>query len=662
MQKNLFAVLLLSLLALGTMMGCATIAQPQGGPRDSLPPILLGTTPPPQSTNFRAKRVLLTFNEYVSLRDPSQEVLLSPPADKPPMLLLKGRSIQVDLPEKLDDNTTYRLDFGNAIADNNEGNRLGGYAYVFSTGPSIDSMVMGGLVLDARTRDTIPGTLLFFFDAAADSIPSFDSTLLKARPEMIFRSDSSGTFVADALKSKPYRIYAVEDKNGNQKYDPGTDKVGLLPGAPNPALLPDFDIWVSPSTGRTGPRRHLDPPQVTFNLFQEEAAKRQTILESKRPEHAHIQLVFNAPQAHVERFSLEGIDTAWLKQERGVRGDTIHYWIATPSIEAYRALPDTLRGEIVYTSQDSVWNPFSKTEKLTLVHRLASKEKPEKERVTKASKPKKEKKARKKRRRQPAAAAAASRTDSLQNASKPPPPVRKVPPKVNPFKYQVQASNPLNPEQHIALRFGSPLLSIDSARIRLFQLVAPRVEILADGSQAPKIERPIPHRLRVDSSAAPRWVRIEADWKLGEEYRLLIPDSVFTDVDYLANDTLKSTFLIADPDKFGTLVLLPTGGDSTTTYLVELISGRYSGGGVVLTVRGLRNGERRTVRYLTPGNYRLRVVEDRNGNGQWDSGSLVKRQPAERVRVWDEGSGQVVSKENWIVEVPLDLRKLFDQP
>lgn len=677
---------------------CASIAQPQGGPRDSLPPLIVSTEPAPKAMNFKGKRISLNFNEYVTLRDQQKEFLISPPNvnGSKPTLTVKGRSILVEFEEQPDSNTTYRLDFGNSIADNNEGNRLGNYAFIFSTGPELDTLIMSGLTIDAQTRDSVIDAMVFFFDAAADSTASHDSTLFNARPDAVFRTDSSGLFLADILKDKDYRVYAILDKNGNQRYESGADYVAMLDSVYNPTRMPDFDMWIEPATGRKGPRRQIEPPQLRFELFQEEPVRRQTILGSSRPERQKLEIIFNAIEpAEIVSFAPVGMDSTWFVRENGIKGDTVWYWIAPPTREAAEALQDTIRAKISYMTRDSVWNPQLKSEELTFVHRIIDPNARRRSNTAVADSIRKVKEAQRKakraahlqkkwiktariisrRRGDPKRTDAELLADSTlfkqvdvdTTQTEKPRRDDQLPVK-NPFGYQVQAANPLNPENHIRLLFDYPLRSVDEARIRLTKLSEAQSSLPSRERQTvtpepgKKTETPEPFTVELDS-ATRRQLTIRADWKADNEYNLLIPDSVFLNIAFQGNDTLKSTFKVADSSKFGT-VIVELRGDSLLPdyeYILEL---QTQDGKTYQRIRHAAAGGSYKLRYLPARQYQLRVTEDRNKNGEWDTGSLVQRRQPERIRIWEHPvtGREIMAKENWDVVVPVDLRELFSRP
>lgn len=691
--------LFFAVLAAAIFVQCASIAQPQGGPRDSLPPLIISTVPAQKATNFKGKQIALNFNEYVALRDQQAEFLVSPPNinGSKPTLTVKGRSVLVDFDEQPDSNTTYRLDFGNSIADNNEGNRLGNYAYIFSTGPDLDTLMMSGLTIDAQTRDSVIGAMLFFYDARADSVKVYDSTLFNARPDAVFRSDSSGFFVADILKDKDYRVYAILDKNGNQRYESGADYVAMFDTVYNPTRMPDFDMWIEPATGRKGPRRQISPPQLQFELFKEDPVRRQTVLGNSRPERQKLEIVFNAiQQAEIVSFAPIGLDSTWFTRENGIKGDTVWYWIAPPTREAVEALKDTIRAKITYMTQDSLWNPQLKSEELAFVHRIVDPNaRGRRSNTAVADSIKQVKEARRKakravklqkkwvkmariisrRRGDPKRTDAELLADTtlfkqvdVDTTQTDKPRGNAELPVKNPFGYQVQAANPLNPENHIKLLFDYPLRSVDEARITLTKLSEAQSSLPSRDRQTAvpepgiKTETPEPFTVEIDTVTR-RQLTIRADWKADDEYNLLIPDSVFMNIAFQGNDTLKSTFKVADSSKYGTVIIELRGDDQLPDYeyILEL---QTKDGKTYQKIRHAVAGESYKLRYLPSSQYRLRVTEDRNKNGEWDTGSLVQRRQPERIRIWEHpATGRdILAKENWDVTVPVDLRELFSRP
>ena len=204
-------------LVLGAMMfpsGCAnTTTPPTGGPKDTIPPVLVKTSPLPGAVNVPTHKtqVKFTFDEYVVVKEPNN-IFLSPPLEKKPKYRISGKSIIVSFESDLDTNTTYTLDITGAVADNNEGNWYEGFTLVFSTGTQIDSMCMTGLVQDCNTLMPLKGaTVLLYKDHA-------DSAIFLHRPDAAAKTDDWGFFSLRNIKDTVYRVYALKDANNNNIY------------------------------------------------------------------------------------------------------------------------------------------------------------------------------------------------------------------------------------------------------------------------------------------------------------------------------------------------------------------------------------------------------------------------------------------------------------
>ena len=152
------AVLLLFATAFASR--CARIMTPEGGPRDTLPPVIVNMSPDNFATNFKDRRIYVEFNEYVQIKDQQKEFFTSPQMKKKPTVTVRGKGILIQIRDTLLENQTYALDFGSAIRDNNEGNPLHGMRYVFSTGETVDSMTCTGYTTDAYKSDSVSKTFI----------------------------------------------------------------------------------------------------------------------------------------------------------------------------------------------------------------------------------------------------------------------------------------------------------------------------------------------------------------------------------------------------------------------------------------------------------------------------------------------------------------------
>lgn len=488
-HKTLARCGILAVVLLATLCRCARQAAPQGGPRDSLPPKVVTMTPAFGTTHFKDKRILIEFDEYVQLEDQQKEFFTSPFMEQKPVLSIRGRSVQIDLKEDLDSNRTYALDFGSSVVDNNEGNPYVGLRYVFSTGGEIDSLLMSGYTVDAQKGDTLGKVFLLFFDAKADSIPAYDSTIVNSKPLSVARSYPNGIFIAENLKPTDYRIYALEDNNNNMRYEPGVDRVAFLDTVFNPLREPAFDIWYDTS------RRYMQAdPQLMMRLFKEIPSKRQTYTGASRPQSNRVTLMFSAPFPQIDTLVFEGFDPSKILTEYVTpRRDTMTLWFDAIEEE----MPDTLRGRLVYRKHDSTGVLQSAGQDLAIAWRRPAKKEKEKE---------KEKK---------------------DDAPEP-----------NPFKVKVAGGTTLNPEKNIVFDFDYPLTRVDSTAIDL--------QRLGEGESS----EPVKVSFVQDTAKLRSWT-LSAPWVAGEKYRLTIPAGTFANTNRESNDTLRSEFTIESPEKYG---------------------------------------------------------------------------------------------------------------
>jgi hypothetical protein len=208
--------------------GCANIIPPTGGPRDSLPPVLVSASPAVNSLHFNSNKIMLTFDEFVDLKDVRKNLIVSPVPKIQPSVDFKLKTITVRLKDTLRPNTTYALDFGRAVADNNEGNVLKNFTYVFSTGDYIDSLQLSGNVLMANTGRP-DSTLTVVLHDKLD-----DSAVVKEKPRYISRLDSSGNYTFKYIKPGTYALYALKDESGSYTY---TSKAQIFAFADSPLVL-----------------------------------------------------------------------------------------------------------------------------------------------------------------------------------------------------------------------------------------------------------------------------------------------------------------------------------------------------------------------------------------------------------------------------------------
>ena len=353
-------------LVLGAMMfpsGCAnTTTPPSGGPKDTIPPVLVKTAPLPGAVNVPTHntQVKFTFNEYVVVKEPNN-IFLSPPLEKKPKHRISGKSIIVSFESDLDSNTTYTLDITGAIADNNEGNWYEGFTLVFSTGSQIDSMCMTGLVQDCNTLMPIKGaTVLLYRDHA-------DSAVFLHRPNAAAKTDDWGFFSIRNIKDTLYRVYAIRDANNNNMYEPDQESIAFLsePFKPSTVIndsLYEFKKFNMKDTALCLARK----TDVELNVFREKPSK-QFIVKKERVGLRTAFLTFMAPNAKVNSMKFRGLPEEKLISQFNLQKDSLELWV-----NDQRKMPDTLFLQINYDKTDTLGNlvPTDELVKLALDKKL----------------------------------------------------------------------------------------------------------------------------------------------------------------------------------------------------------------------------------------------------------------------------------------------------
>lgn len=210
------------------IVSCANRGSPSGGEEDVDPPVIISESPKNFSTNFKGDEIIITFNEYVKIKDLRKQLIISPPMDTDPIVYPMGgasKYISIKIKDTLQANTTYAFNFGESIVDNNEENPYPYYRYVFSTGDTIDSLSVKGYVEDALLKK--PETFISVMLYEVDSTYS-DSLVYKQKPRYITNTlDSVTTFSIDNIKAGTYKLIALKDKNSNYTFDQKNDKIGF---------------------------------------------------------------------------------------------------------------------------------------------------------------------------------------------------------------------------------------------------------------------------------------------------------------------------------------------------------------------------------------------------------------------------------------------------
>ena len=338
------AVLVVLALIIFTHSCANTTTPPTGGPKDTIPPLIVDMYPALSQTNVPTKKTKLEikFNEYVVVKDP-KSLYLSPPLEKSAQFKIKGKSVVVFFENDLDSNKTYTLDVTNAIADNNEGNMFPGFTLVFSTGDKVDSMMVTGVVQDCNTLKPIKGaTVMLYKDHA-------DSAIFLKRPDAAVKTDEWGFFCLRNIQDTIYRAYAIIDENNNNKYEAETEKVAFIDSLFRPTTmvadsLPELMKYDMKDTASCLARK----TELTLNIFREKPTK-QLIVNKERIGERTAYITFMAPYAHIDSIWIKGVAKEKLITQFNLLQDSLEIWINDPKPQ-----PDTLFLNVKYMKTDTL--------------------------------------------------------------------------------------------------------------------------------------------------------------------------------------------------------------------------------------------------------------------------------------------------------------------
>lgn len=306
---------------------CANAVAPTGGPKDTTPPVVVAAVPENQSTHFIGKKIEITFDEFITLENANQNVMISPPLKEKLDIKLKNKTVVVKFKENLVPNTTYTINFGSAIKDLHEGNPFKDYVYSFSTGDHIDTLSITGKVVDAETMKPIENVYVGLYAADRDNLDSLPMTVA---PNYITKTDKEGQFSLNGLADKSYLVFALKDANANLYFDLANEASAFL------------DMLVTPSDSTLKP--------ITLRMFTE-VDSTQVLLEKKLIEEGLLRFVFRHPAKDAVIMTPEMLpDTFNLITTHSAAYDTV-WWYFTPNVK------DSLWVQVKY---DTVINDSSR--------------------------------------------------------------------------------------------------------------------------------------------------------------------------------------------------------------------------------------------------------------------------------------------------------------
>ena len=567
----------LMLLAAFLLGSCARMGQPDGGWYDETPPRILGATPADKGTNVKSQKVSIFFDEFIQIENATEKVVVSPPQLETPEIVASGKRIKIELLDSLKPNTTYTIDFSDAITDNNEDNPLGNYTYSFSTGDAIDTLEVSGKVLQAKDLEPVKGILVGLYSDLSD-------TAFTTKPMLrVSRTDGSGRFVIKGVAPGTYRVYALQDADGNYLFNQKSEMLAFSQEKIVPSFKPDVrqdTTWIDSlrikSIDRVG-YTHFLPDDIVLRAFNEVMTDRYFLkAERREPESFTLFYSYGGEMPQVRGLNFQSDDAFIIESTE--KQDTITYWLKDTAL----VNQDTLRVELTYHMTDSLGKLVEQIDTLDILSRI-SHEKRQKD-LEREREEWQKKQDRAKKRGEP--------YDSI------------MPPKA--LAIGVKAPSELDPDKNIPFTFNTPLASVDTAAIHLY-------------SKHDTLWYNAPLEF---NHVRGREYELRGEWRPDIEYSLEIDSAAFVDIYGKVSPPFKQGFKVKSFDEYGTLLLnIPTMTD--TTIVVQLLDAGDKIIKEVTTNQGVAE-----FYYVSPSTYYVRMYIDSNRNGEWDTGLYsANRQP-----------------------------------
>ena len=590
---------------------CARMGNPDGGWYDDTPPHVVGASPSDKGVNVRSRKAQIYFNEFINLEDAQSKVIVSPPQLEQAEIRASGKRILIELKDSLKANTTYTVDFSDAITDRTESNPMGNYTYSFSTGEQIDTFEVSGYCLDASNLEPIKGILVGLYPK--DSIDRKDSVLLFHRQPFVrvSRTNGGGRFTIKGVAPGQYCAYALMDADGDYLFSQKSEMVGYSHDVITPASKPDIrqdTIWIDTlhiDNIKQVPYTHFLPDDVTLMCFTEPQTDRYLLkTERKDPEKISVYFTYGSDSLPKLRGLNFDADSAFVV-EASQKLDTLHYWLRDTAL----INRDSLVIEYTYQMTDSTGVLVEKTDTIEALPKLAY-EKRQKLQEKEMEKWLKEQEKLKKR---------GEKYDSIMP--------------VKPLDVRFNPGGQITPLQVVRMEVPAPLAHCDTAAVHLY------VKIDSTWYNAA-------HRF---TPLTPRTFEISAEWREGCEYSLEVDSAAFISLYGLVSKPIKQGLKVSSPEEFSTLSVTLSGVTDSTSVIVELLSSDDK------AVASSKVDADRVADffYLKAGTYYLRAYEDWNGNGIWDTGLYDQDLQPEPVYYLNEA---IECKEKWDVSRTWNLK------
>lgn len=607
-RKNL----LLCLLALLLTAACASIGNPDGGRFDETPPRVVGSSPADGAVNVSKRKVQILFDEYIKLEKASEKVVISPPQIEPANVRADGKRVKVDFYDSLRANTTYTIDFSDAIEDNNEGNPMGQYTFSFSTGDVIDTMQVSGRVLNAADLEPIKGIMVGLYPA--DS--TWNDTLFRTRPFLrVSRTNGEGRFTIKGVKDGAYRVRALEDKDGDFVFSQKNERVAFDTTVYVTGSFPDVrmdtvwrdSLWYD--SIRVVPYTHYTPDDVLLLAFLEDGQERH-LLKTAYPEPTSFTFYFTAPSDSTPRIKGLNFDERCLVADASLKNDTVTFWVTDTAL-IHRQ--DTLSMILSYMETDTLGQLVVINDTLDLSPKITyAKIAAERSKQIEAWEKDRERRQKK--------------------AKKP------LPYEENPYERiwleaGFKPSGSLAPNQNVRYLAKEPILEVDTTKIHFY------VKKDTDWLPAPFLFMP-------EERSAKSYM-LYAEWEPGQKYRFVMDTAAVVSVLEHESKSVRQEFHVRAVEEYGSIFIHVISPD--TGVVVQLLSKNDK---VEAQQRTDKDGNADFF-FMKPGEYYMRCYVDANGNGQWDTGDYASGLQPERVYYFGK---PLPLKAQWDLRQDWDIR------
>lgn len=546
---------------------CASIGAPDGGPSDSLPPVLLKTVPLYHELNYKGNEVRLTFDEYIIYDKVMEELVVSPPLKKRPVIRIKSKTLIIQFNEELRDSTTYSMDFKSSIVDNNEQNPFKNFRFSFSTGDVFDSLRVAGMVKNAFNLNPVEKALVLLQKNL------HDSAVFRVEPNYIAKTDENGIFMIDNIAPGKYHIFSINDANANLLYDEGAEEIAFIDTlvVPSAEFIEERDTIVSGADSLliSGHTRFMPGPvylrQFTEDIFE------QYLNTSKRESLYKCLFIFSESVKDTFGVRLLNYNAKdWYLLEPNQQNDSIVLWITDTLV----AQLDTFDVEVSYNQLDSAGIIYVQNDTLSLPYKVKKKAAPKK----KKNKGKEEK---------------------------------KIPQFT--INSNIKTSG-FDLNRNILLRMPEPVKTFyynDMARLYL---------------DKDTTGTPLEYTFKKDTSAYRRFI-ISYNWEPNTAYRLEIDSAAVENIYGITNKKLIKKFTTQKEEYYGKIIV--TLKNITCPLIAQLIKDTEEE--EVLQQKFTSKDGGIMFDFLKPDKYIVKIIYDTNGNHKWDAGSYQGHTQPEKV-------------------------------